>query len=360
MTSQLHLQLQQSHHNYITLTDPCGGCLTIVEHGARPLDMTLAKEDGCSAFWFDSSALTSRQNWNIGGDRTWISPEIEYFTNESGNAQVPAQLDPGDWVLEQVSSSQAVAKMAAELQHRSSTRLVHVELEKQFRLLPNPLVMNTSTRLRSLQISSYMGYEVVASMRLQPQLGEQMETSEASASVPAGYCSLWSVLQVPPGGAILAPTYGQVEPLAMFAHDRQHVRMKSLPNGLLLHCEGDRKFKFSLDAISSTGRFGYIRHLNERKSCLIVRQFHVNPSGMYPDYPPGRPDYSGSCMQFYFDGGQLGHFAELEYHSPALRIDAPGHRTDISQLFYFTGSTDDILAIAEIMLGIVPEADFAT
>lgn len=347
MPTTLISQLQQSGHTYADLSHEDGGRLIILEKGARALEMITAEQNN-SAFWRDPSALTSDDNWNSGGDRTWVSPELEYFKDSSGNYQIPAHLDPGSWMLTQLSPSQAIARMTCELQHSSSSEEVKLDLEKRYTLLPNPLSMNMSSTLPDCSSISYMGYEVCTEMNLTPV--NRNSTLSDSSSSPSGYCNLWSIMQVPPGGTILAPTYGSVRPLTMFSQT-ENIEMTLLPNGLQLPCAGPNSFKLSIDALSSTGRFGYLRQINDKKSSLIVRQFSVNPTGIYPDYPPNQPNHLGSCMQFYFDGGQLGHFAELEYHSPALPIGIQGQSTDVSQLYYFVGDVSSIQEIARVFLG---------
>lgn len=348
ITNSLTSQLQQLGHNHATLTSENGGRLVILEKGARALEMIPAEEND-SAFWRDPDSLSSENSWNLGGDRTWLGPELEFFIDRSGSYQVPAQLDPGNWKLTKTSSSQAITKMTCDLQHSTSSKKITIELEKRFTLLPNPLSMNMSSLLLDNSSLSYMGYEVRTDMNLTPA-NPNSTTVDVTTST-SGYCNLWSIMQVPPGGSILAPTYGSIRPLTMFSQ-AEHVEMKLLQSGLQLPCKGKKSFKLSIDALSSTGRFGYLRHINEKKSSLIIRQFSVNPSGIYPDYPPNQKDYQGSCMQFYFDGDQMGHFAELEYHSPALSIDTPSRMADSSQVFYFVGYREEIEAVTVAMLGI--------
>ncbi|MCD9023797.1 DUF6786 family protein [Cohnella silvisoli] len=349
MGNTLQSQLQQSGNSYAVLSNSQGGQLIILEKGARVLELKTAEEASSSAFWRDPNALHNENNWNSGGDRTWISPELEYFIDDSGSYHIPAQLDPGNWKLTQTTQSLAIANMSCELQHASSSQTIQVNLEKRFTLLPNPFPRNSSALTPDSSSVSYIGYEVRTDMNLTP-VSSNSKPMDRTAS-PSGFCNLWSIMQVPPGGQIIAPTYGSIRPLTMFSQT-ENIDMELLPNGLRLHCEGQSSFKLSIDALSSTGRFGYSRVLADKKSSLVVRQFSVNPSGVYPDYPSNRKNYLGSCMQFYFDGGQLGHFAELEYHSPALSIDRPGHMTDTSQVFYFEGLTSAVQDIARVMLGI--------
>lgn len=347
MSNTLVSELQHFDHPYAELSNDNGGRLIILEKGARALELKTA-EDDTSAFWHDPLALRTRDNWNVGGDRTWISPELEFYKDGSDCYDIPAQLDPGSWKLTKMSQSHAIARMTCELRHSSLSQIVKLDLEKRYTLLPNPFPMNMSSLFPDYSNITYAGYEVRTDMNLTPI--HPILRLDGKDSSKSGYCNLWSIMQVPPGGKILAPTYGSVRPLTMFSQT-ENIPMALLPNGLQLPCEGSSKFKLSIDALSSTGRFGYLRRINDKKSSLIVRQFSVSPASIYPDYPSNLPTYLGSCMQFFFDGGQLGNFAELEYHSPALPVDIPGLSTDVSSLFYWVGDPQAIEEIARVFLG---------
>ncbi len=330
----------------VLLSNGQGGLLLIREQGGRALALWANKQEE-SAFWRANGALLPELSWNVGGDRTWISPERDYFMDASGQYAVPAQLDPGNWKLVQSSDSLVAVSMDCELLHSPSDRAVLLHMEKQFSLTPNPYTANSGSPARMNDSISYVGYEVHTRMILTPGASR----SRAKDDSAPGFCNLWSVMQVPPGGRILVPSYGPVGPRTMFAQ-ADTVNTELTPHGFRIPCEGDHSFKLSVDSLSSTGRFGYLRRLDDNRSSLVVRQFTVHPSGIYPDYPPDDPQYKGSCMQFYYDGGQLGHFAELEYHSPALSIDAPGSSSDASRVYYFIGPHENIGQISQDMLGI--------
>jgi len=330
----------------VLLSNGQGGLLLIREQGARALALWANKQEE-SAFWRADGVPLPELSWNVGGDRTWISPERDYYMDDSGQYAVPAQLDPGKWKIAQSSDSLVAVSMDCELLHGPSGRTVLLHLEKQFTLASNPYAVNSGSSSRMDESVSYIGYEVHTHMSLTPGASR----SGAKDDSAPGFCNLWSVMQVPPGGRILVPSYGPVGPRTMFSQ-ADTVDTELTPHGFRIPCEGAHSFKLSVDALSSTGRFGYLRRLDDSRSSLVVRQFTVHPSGIYPDYPPDDPQYKGSCMQFYYDGGQLGHFAELEYHSPALSIDAPGSSSDVSRVYYFIGPRENIEQISQDMLGL--------
>ncbi|WP_309119883.1 DUF6786 family protein [Paenibacillus sp.] len=332
---------------YEVLRGADGGRLLVLVKGGRILDLR-ASDGYDSALWNDLSAVESGE-WNTGGDRTWISPEMDYFMDEYGIYKVPSQLDPGNWEVIDRSQDGLSLRNECHLRHRSTSAMTALKMEKQISLAANPLTMNVSALERGLSALHYIGYEVSTSLSI---------SAVPSFPQPAsGYCGQWTILQVPAGGSVLVPTIGTVRPMTMFA-DREPDYVRLSEGGVSIHCIGSHGFKLSFDALASTGRIGYTRRLNEKEHSLVVRQFTVNPAGVYPDYPPDKPGCLGSCTQVYYDGGKLGGYAELEYQSPALRIDAPGTTTERTQVFHYTGLSASVAMAAELLLGGVAAASW--
>jgi len=310
--------------------------IVILERGSRVIELKTPNHDA-SAFWTNPSAI-AEGDWNVGGDRTWISPELDYFTDDKGEYAIPEQLDPGSYKLEGDSLARSAnTEQTFTLRSARTQEETQLILQKQYLPIPNPLSKNLSIEHSSLLDVSYAGYEC------QTRLESRGPDAES-------WCNLWSITQVPMGGTVLIPTIGSAEPLVMFKQ-AESIDMEVHPHCLKVAYDGSHSFKISLDALQSTGRFGYLRQINEEESSLLVRQFQVRPSGHYPDYPSYQPDYTGSCMQFFFDGNQMGGFGELEYHVPAIQ-GVNSVSTDVSQLYYFVGKTADITKISKRMLGI--------
>lgn len=345
-------QLHHSFHRHAVLEGVHGGHMVILEKGARVWALISSGRHE-SPFWTDKAAL-GKETWNTGGDRTWISPELDYFIDSSGEYRVPSQLDPGNWrMTERENESIITLEQTFRLCHHSSGQEVGIHMQKQFSTIPNPLLTNKSDTDEQWADLDYIGYEMRQQMTVLPseQDDQSVKDNQSRLSFASGYCNLWSIMQVPVGGTALIPTRGYAEPLTMFAEDMP-IEMDVRPEGTRLPFQGKRSYKLSFDSLQSTGRFGYIRTINELNSSLVIRQFPVYPASIYPDYPADRTTYQGSCMQFYFDGGQMGGFGELEYHSPAVFIDTPSVTTDTSQLYYFVGKTTQIHKVVNRMLGL--------
>ncbi len=345
MSIELQSLLNRHHGEYAVLPGTDGSSLLVLPRSGRLLGLVPNQANAVLPFWTPAISA-SPEHWNVGGDRTWISPELEYFVDTNGQYIVPHSLDPGNWSLEVSTTEEIRLRMNGVIRHRTTSLPIQLHISKRFSHLPNPLLQNYSTRSLAEHSVSYAGCQIITELSLEP-VGDADHLAGAGAD---GYCSLWSIMQLPPDGAALIPTLGKAQPLIMFA-DGQPDAIHCSPHGTSISCGGHVKFKLSFDAIASTGRFSYIRRLSGDRSTLIIRQFAVQPAAVYPDYPPDEPYYRGSCVQVFNDGGQLGSFAELEYHAPALPIWQPGRSTDRSELFYYTGPSSAIAHIAERMLG---------
>jgi hypothetical protein len=346
LSIELQSLMNRHHGEYAVLQRmDVGTSLLVLPRSGRLLGLVSNQVDAVLPFWTPAEAAPP-ENWNVGGDRTWISPELEYFVDSNDQYTVPRCLDPGNWSLEASTTEEIRLGMNGVILHRTTSLPIQLQIRKSFTHSPNPLLQNSSTASLAEPSVSYIGCETTTKLSLEP-LGN---TNSLSAAEGKGYCSLWSIMQLPSDGTALIPTQGGAQPLTMFA-DRQPDSIYTTSYGTSIPCGGLTKFKLSFDAIASTGRMGYIRRLSDDTSTLIIRQFNVQPAGVYPDYPPDQPSYRGSCVQVFNDGGQFGNFAELEYHAPALPIWKPGQSSDRSALFYYTGPASSIDRIAHCMLG---------
>ena len=116
--------------------------------------------------------------------------------------------------------------------------------------------------------------------------------------------------------------------------------------------DGCSQHKISIRAISLAGRTGYLRQVSESSWSLVVRNFFVNPSGMYVDVPWDSPDELGYCLQFYNHCDGPDSWGEMEYHTPAIGGESGIRKySDVSQVWAFMGDEKSIHATVELLLG---------
>lgn len=72
---------------------------------------------------------------------------------------------------------------------------------------------------------------------------------------------------------------------------------------------------------------------NSDQGILYLKQFDVDPEGLYLDHPWEKPFDYGDAIQMYNDDGRLGGFCEIECHGPAKVLEPNeklGHTVTLS------------------------------
>ncbi len=283
-----------------------------------------------------------RGGWrNVGGDRTWLAPEIDLFIGDLERPvetyAVPVDLDPGQW-----RSDGGVRGLRfrneSSVRLRSSGRAVRFAMTKEVRPAANPL-RDRKTGL------AYAGYEQATVLELDTDLN-------GAASVCLG---VWNLLQLPKPGRMIVPTYHLTEPRTVFGQ---------VPPGDLALGEralvwempdGGGNVKLSVKASALTGRAGYLYRANDPAASwnLVIRNFDLNLSGEYVDALWSDPARTGYGFQACAVNEGAESFNELEYHAPAaVSAGEPGRAFDRSQVWAFRGGFADIAEAARVLLGI--------
>lgn len=325
-----------------------GTQLLLLPHGARVLGL-FAPDSEANFYWVNrdlyeveqARALFAFDGWqNTGGDRTWVTPELDIFFPDfpdTARHWEPPQLDASDYDLCETADTVGMTRRMT-LAFARCGRQIELEVGKWFGPASNPL-RHEADPAEMLTSVAYAGYTQKTQLAL--------TGAAVRDPVPAG---LWNLIQLPHGGDLLVPTYGRTPPRVLFG---------DIPDGHLVCEPGSLRFRMTLDgeqkiavrAAATTGRVGYVWRSGEDWS-LVVRNFFVNPSGEYVDVPKDDPDDFGYAVHAVNVNSALGDFCELEYHAPAIGTNADHTRgEDISQVWAFRGGRDAIDTIAQRLLG---------
>jgi len=332
--------------------------LVIVERGGRLMGPFLP--DGRSVSWVnplfgDATSLgrfLESGDWNMGGDRIWIAPEVQYLATDRARfnetCSIPAQMDPGSWRLAAGSTSGPGARPDQwVLAHRATIEAYSlargtktIDMRRVIERVANPL--------RCLRaVDSLMAGVTFAGWRQTISISETVADDIVSET--------WDVLQLPPGGAMLAPCSPRVEVSEIGGYrDPVPERARTVRGGhVRVDITGDRQFKVGLRAAHVWGRLGYWAPLGEGRGCLLVRSFGNDPSGHYSEESFDQPGNHGNSVHLYHDDGELGGFGELECNAPA--IGGPTGRSssvDVFTSWLYLGPAGSLREIAAHLLGI--------
>ena len=289
--------------------------------------------DGETNLFWVHEALFSRESaqmflscegWlNLGGDRTWISPEIETHIEDRlsypAAIEVPKSVDPGAYRVIQADELSAALTSDMNVRFHQSKMTLKMNLTKKVAFMEKP-------PMPLKEGVSFAGYRMNYALTI---------TEPVSGAARPG---LWNLIQVPGGGEIIVPVKAGAK-ISPFIGKPVYSQV-----GNLVRCtvKTDSSYKFSLKADYSRGLMVYIG-IQGDKGSLVVRKFPVSDPARYADYPSFDPSDEGYMTEIYVDDGQYGSFGELEYHSPALEIGKGETEVDdSSETWGFTGPAEAI------------------
>ncbi len=236
--------------------------------------------------------------WNLGGERLWIGPEVDWFWQRVGKPdlafyQVPTDLNPDHWTVTNRDANSCRSEIEVTLPCAHRDAHVRLGISRTFEAIP-PSCLESRVGL-AFQIST------------------SLEILDGSEDQPV---DLWSILQVPVGGHMLMPVCGVATPRDYF-DPTPTTEVQNAPGTFRLRIGSDSMFKVGLSPDQSFGRMAYVRPAGDQW-LVLTRSFPVHADLHYCDAPLTDLTSQGDTVQFFNDGGKFGHFGEMEHRSPAL------------------------------------------
>jgi hypothetical protein len=315
--------------------------LVVCQYGGRILGPFIG--DNPSICWinpvFESKEgfrqFIINRSWNIGGERIWLSPELDYNVPDPidfwGSYLVPTNLDPGNYKLNRNRSG------SVTLTQEMTLRVYGQESkEKSFYIERVITPLSNLTERMNDNNAVFFGYD--HQVTLIDKRGNH-------------FGEVWDLLQINPKGTMIIPTTAPVkytEYYEPFEADYQTV----FPKHVELKIDAIKRYKVGYKSLYTTGRSGYI---SKHCGCdyLMVRSFFNDICGSYLKSPASMPNERGHAIHIYNDDGRTGNFAEHECSAMPIG-GASGRETSVDkfQTLFFMGSQEEILGIREILLGI--------
>lgn len=358
MASLTHLVsvLEAAGEQFYVLLLQGEGRALITRRGGRVLGLFPAA-DSENLLWTNKAAFADlgtfqsfaeSGNWNIGGERIWIAPEIQYGVRDRDayweTVHVQPAMDPGDYVLQ--ANEEKPDKTSVHLSAHMQLQAYNIgtgeqSIEVIHRLAPvrNPLHHQSDLMADVV----YCGYERFVT------LNEKSSTA---------YSTAWNLVQLIAGGQLLIPCMPVVQAEDYYVgnvpEEARQVRQGDVPH-LRLHLTGKSQYKLGYQSSSMTGRMAYYHVLPDGTAYLLVRHFFNDPSNLYVEEAPHQPGVNRHSVHVYNDGGEFGgdtSFGEMECSGHTLHAGAMDTETDRFVLWAYTGAADSLRRIAHLLLGI--------
>jgi hypothetical protein len=291
------------------------------------------------------AAFASRGEWNIGGDRVWIGPEIQFITQawapRPGEAPfaIPRQMDPGDFTLNSLSAEERETPLCRLEQkvdlkaYTAAEGTAQVQLERVIQSIGDPLA--------DLGFASGVflgGYEQrIRISALEP------------GTAPAEW---WSVTNLHPPGEVYFAATPDVRVTDFIQPAPPEMRLGG-PGYVGGRITGDYGYKLGFSMPHLLGRYAYLRKHADGTAHLFVRLFTSSPEGRYLEQPAHAPGYTGAAAFIYNDGGGFGGFGEFECMGAAVGgEDQPRFCQDRLALWVYAGTRAELAPVMRALLGI--------
>ena len=345
---QLRRVLDSAGEPYHLLDLHNGMRALLTQRGARVLGL-FPDPEAENLFWTNAAlnsasdfrAFADAGGWNLGGERCWISPEIQFNTSDReaffDTLSVDPAMDPGAYSLAADADGARLEQTLTLTAHNLASGEKSLRVTRTIRPVANPLPDS------ALGGALYAGYEQTATLT---------ELDDAPI-----LSAIWNLIQLNAGGKLLIPVYGEVES-ALYFGSAPDEAYQARDGHLRINITGKRQFKVGYAARCITGRMGYLNRLPDGREYLLVRLFFNNPSNPYPDEPPDQPGVNGHAVHVYNDGGEFGgdvSFGEMECSGQTIGAQTgKTSATDTFVLWAYVGEPAAIRRITTLLLGVTP------
>ena len=211
---------------------------------------------------------------NSGGDRTWVSPEVDFFYPNYPDCTTyfqPRSLDPGNYRPTNSSPEQLTLENELQLQANWTNHDWRLRITKTVSPTPNPLRDLDRGKLEGVR---YAGYRLHTAMTIEGEVSRK-------SAIGMSHVNIWNLLQLPSGGEMIIPTYFRTQPTIFFG-DNSPASIRTEENAVRYKMGEPGTQKICVKAAALTGRAGYVRKQGDHWD-LVIRNFAVD-SGHSQDH----------------------------------------------------------------------------
>ena len=320
--------------------------IIVSEHGGRVLGI-FPKKECINLLWVNPAIndLDFKKEWNIGGDRYWISPERVFFYKNPELWEewfCPEGLDPADYRITSSTKTDCSLITDISLTNQLTKEIYKGKIRRDISLVKEPI--NTGV----------------------PYCGIQY-TDDCILFTPNLNINSWTLTQVISGGTenpgtVLIPTTSNPKPQSYFS---------PIPNDRLNLRANYVAFKIDVDAIYKLGirpedidfsrsdKIGYVLRIPESEEYgFLVKISDDMPKSQEECFDVSRdhPDADIGVIQSYNSESPnkpFLNFGEIELQLSIFKNFNNNSRGIAKhQLFGYIGTKDEILGVIEKYLGI--------
>jgi hypothetical protein len=346
--AQLRATLDGTGERYQVMALADGFSLIVTQRGGRIFSFL---PDGDPLCWINPvlespdafAAAIAEGVWNLGGERIWIAPEVQYNSSDRTRFMktllFPPQMDPAAYTFEADATSARLKTQMTLQAYNLGSGSTTLTVEHHIRTgLPNPL--------RALKTFDMLMHGVAYA-------GFMRTVHLATATTDPLYSESWCLMQLNPGGTMLISTTVADAEVSTYFGDPAPDSLTVVDGAYRLALTGRREYKVGYKAAHVTGRLGYLNTLADGRGYLIIRNYFNNPSAIYAEEPPRLPGVNGHSVHVYNGGGDFGQMGELEVTGQTIGgVSGRASSTDDFVLWVFSGAREQLQAIGRLLLGV--------
>ena len=322
------------------------GSVIISEFGGRPLG--IFPNNSCyNLLWVNPNIkeIIKSRNWQMGGDRYWISPEKDFFYKNPETWEdwfCPEGLDPANYEILASSETSCTVSSGIFVMNQRTKQGNQGEITRQFKLIKEPY----STGVQ------YCGIEIL----------DDCVFYRSDLKING-----WSLATIISGGVdnpgtVLIPTTSNPNPISYFRNIPED-RLKIGENYVTFKIDVNDIYKLAIRPedidFERPAKIGYVLKIPEfDKYGFIVKLSNDIPRSQKECFDVSRdhPDSEIGVIQSYNSESSdksLLSFGEIELQLKVFKtIDNASHCKAKHQLFSYIGMKEEILNVIEKFLGI--------
>jgi hypothetical protein len=234
--------------------------------------------------------LRESADWNVGGERLWLSPELEYFVADRhdfwNTYAVPPSIDPG---AHHLSKSEAGLRLTSQLTLASARTGAGQDVEIARTITPEPAPADLPPTVRAVRYSEEITIDSAA---------------DGPPVVP------WIVRQVQLEGRVLVPARPGARARSIVGPLPHDAKVATIEGFAFSLAEG-HMFKVAFPAREIAPAIAYVLPRGEG-TAAVVMSFDGTADSAYFEEPPDRPGDNGYSAFVFRDDGRFGGYGELE------------------------------------------------